>query len=67
MEKCDGRLVIENKKKKLMIEELVKSGYDSDPLKAWKLQIDKESALVSLKFYFFFTEKENCSLLFSMV
>lgn len=30
-----------------MIDELVKSGYDSDPVKAWKINIDRESALVS--------------------
>ncbi|KAK6644205.1 DNA topoisomerase 2 [Polyplax serrata] len=45
VEKCDGKLVIENKKKKVMIEELVKSGYDSDPVKAWKVNTDKETAL----------------------
>lgn len=47
VEKCDGKLVIENKKKKVMIEELVKSGYDSDPVKVWKVNTDKETALVS--------------------
>ena len=36
LEKCDGTLKIENKKKKIMIEELVRRGYDSDPIKAWK-------------------------------
>merc|ERR1712066_365124 len=36
LEKCDGTLKIENKKKKIMIEELSRRGYDSDPLKAWK-------------------------------
>ena len=36
IEKCDGTLKIENKKKKIMIEELSRRGYDSDPLKAWK-------------------------------
>lgn len=36
LEKCDGTLKVENKKKKVMIEELVKRGYDSDPIKAWK-------------------------------
>ena len=36
LEKCDGSLKIENKKKKLMIEELARKGFDSDPLKAWK-------------------------------
>ena len=36
LEKCDGTLKIENKKKKLMIEELQRKGFDSDPLKAWE-------------------------------
>jgi len=36
LEKCDGSLKIENKKKKIMIEELVRKGYDSDPIKAFK-------------------------------
>ena len=36
LEKCDGTLKIENKKKKLMVEELSRKGYDSDPIKAWK-------------------------------
>ncbi|XP_064095039.1 DNA topoisomerase 2-alpha-like isoform X2 [Macrobrachium nipponense] len=38
LEKCDGRLVVENKKKASMIEELQRKGYDSDPVKAWKKQ-----------------------------
>lgn len=45
IEKCDGILTIENKKKKAMIEELVQRGYDSDPVKAWKIQLDRESLL----------------------
>jgi hypothetical protein len=36
MEKCDNTLVIENKKKRVMIEEMVTRKYDSDPVKAWK-------------------------------
>ena len=36
LEKCDGTLKIENKKKKLMVDELSRRGYDSDPIKAWK-------------------------------
>lgn len=36
VEKCDGRLVIENKKKTLMIEELKKAKYDPDPMAKWK-------------------------------
>jgi len=42
-EKCDGTLVIENKKKKAMIEELVTKGYESDPIKAWKKAHEKKS------------------------
>ena len=45
VEKCDGRLVIENKKKKDMIDELVRKNYDSDPVKAWKRAQDKDAAL----------------------
>ncbi|XP_075224764.1 DNA topoisomerase 2 isoform X2 [Lycorma delicatula] len=44
-EKCDHVLVIENKKKKDMIAELVRRNYDSDPVKAWKLQQDREAML----------------------
>jgi len=36
LEKCDGTIKIENKKKKLMIEELSRRGFHSDPIKAWK-------------------------------
>ncbi|XP_045623508.1 DNA topoisomerase 2-alpha isoform X1 [Procambarus clarkii] len=45
MEKCDGRLVIENKKKLDMIAELQRKGYDSDPVKAWKKVQDREAAM----------------------
>lgn len=36
IEKCDGSLVVENKKKKKIIEELVRRNYDPDPVKKWK-------------------------------
>merc|ERR1712142_1257062 len=39
LEKCDGSLKIENKKKKIMIDELVRRGYDSDTIKAWKKSV----------------------------
>jgi len=39
LEKCDGTLKIENKKKQVMIEELTRRGYDSDPIKAWKKSV----------------------------
>lgn len=52
LEKCDGSLVIENKKKKDMIAELQRKGYDSDPVKAWKKLQDLEAALVSTANYF---------------
>lgn len=45
LEKCDGSLVIENKKKKDMIAELQRKGYDSDPVKAWKKVQDLQAAL----------------------
>ena len=36
LEKCDGSLVVENKKKKIMVDELQRKGFDSDPVKKWK-------------------------------
>jgi DNA topoisomerase-2 len=36
VEKCNGKLVIENKKKVALIQELVDKKYDSDPVKKWK-------------------------------
>lgn len=50
VEKCDGDLRIENRKKSEMVKELVRRGYNSDPVKAWKLIQDRESVLV---IYFF--------------
>lgn len=47
LEKCDGDLRIENRKKKEMIDELIRRGYPSDPVKAWRYKVDKEGALVS--------------------
>merc|ERR1712241_575240 len=41
LEKCDGTLKVENKKKKLMVEELARKGYDSDPVKAWQKNSEK--------------------------
>ena len=43
LEKCDGTVKIENKKKQVMIDELTRRGYDSDPVKAWKkTQVDRD-------------------------
>ncbi|KAF5292892.1 hypothetical protein FQR65_LT11144 [Abscondita terminalis] len=39
LEKCSGALVIENKKRVAMIEELVKKQYDPDPVQEWKIRI----------------------------
>ncbi len=36
LEKCDGTLTVENKRKKAMIDELQRKGFDSDPVKRWK-------------------------------
>ncbi|XP_025075601.1 DNA topoisomerase 2 isoform X2 [Pogonomyrmex barbatus] len=45
LEKCDGDLVIENKKKKDMIAELIRRNYDSDPVVVWKLTQNREQVL----------------------
>merc|ERR1711874_817371 len=45
LEKCDGKLVIENKKKKDIVSELVKKGYDPDPVKTWTKVMNREKAL----------------------
>ncbi|XP_018431523.1 PREDICTED: DNA topoisomerase 2-alpha [Nanorana parkeri] len=44
LEKIEGKLVIENKPKKELIQMLVQRGYDSDPVKAWKQTQEKEEA-----------------------
>ena len=49
LEKCDGTLKIENKKKKLMIDELARRGYDSDPVTAWKKTQVKSQRTFRLK------------------
>ena len=45
LEKCDGTIVIENKKKKDMIAELISREYESDPVLAWKLSQSREEVL----------------------
>ncbi|XP_011051351.1 PREDICTED: DNA topoisomerase 2 isoform X1 [Acromyrmex echinatior] len=45
LEKCDSTLVIENKKKKDMIAELVRRNYESDPVVSWKLSQNREQVL----------------------
>ncbi|XP_077108524.1 DNA topoisomerase 2-alpha [Ranitomeya variabilis] len=44
LEKIEGKIVIENKPKKELIQMLVQRGYDSDPIKAWKRTQEKEEA-----------------------
>mgnify|MGYP005985027579 FL=1 len=36
MEKCNHTLVVENKKRKIIVEELLNKGYAPDPVKEWK-------------------------------
>lgn len=36
MEKCSGALTVENKRRKAIIDELLKRGYVPDPVKEWK-------------------------------
>lgn len=43
-EKCDRTLVVENKKRKVMIDELIKRGYEADPVKEWKRRIKADDA-----------------------
>ncbi|XP_063239277.1 DNA topoisomerase 2 isoform X2 [Bacillus rossius redtenbacheri] len=45
LEKCSGELVVENKKRKVMMDELKKRGYEEDPVYQWKMKQDKEAAL----------------------
>lgn len=42
VEKCDRTLVVENKKRKVMIDELIKRGYRPDPVKEWKRNVAKD-------------------------
>ncbi|XP_044152545.1 DNA topoisomerase 2-alpha [Bufo gargarizans] len=44
LEKIEGKVVIENKPKKELIQILVQRGYDSDPVKTWKQTQEKEEA-----------------------
>ncbi|XP_055923521.1 DNA topoisomerase 2 [Eupeodes corollae] len=39
VEKCDRTIVVENKKRKVMIDELIKRGYRPDPVKEWQERI----------------------------
>lgn len=39
LEKCNNTLVVENKKRKTMIDELIKRGYKADPVKEWRQKI----------------------------
>lgn len=42
LEKCERTLVVENKKRKVMIDELIKRGYRPDPIKEWQQRIKME-------------------------
>lgn len=42
LEKCNNTLVVENKKRKTMIEELIRRGYKPDPVKEWRKKISME-------------------------
>lgn len=47
LEKCNGDLVVENKKRKTIIDDLLKVGYLPDPVKEWKERqaIDEDAPL----------------------
>lgn len=42
LEKCERTLVVENKKRKVMIDELIKRGYRPDPVKEWQQRINQQ-------------------------
>lgn len=42
MEKCSGELVVENKKRKTIVDELLRRGYAPDPVKEWKKAMQEE-------------------------
>lgn len=41
-EKCSGELVVENKKRKTIVDELLRKGYLPDPVKDWKARVQSE-------------------------
>lgn len=43
LEKCNKTLVVENKKRKVIVDELIQRGYDPDPIQAWKDKIKADS------------------------
>ncbi|NP_001037009.1 DNA topoisomerase 2 [Bombyx mori] len=49
LKKCDKGLVIENKKRKAMVEELIKRGYAPDPIADWKKRASKIQGLTALE------------------
>ncbi|XP_041986182.1 DNA topoisomerase 2 [Aricia agestis] len=49
VEKCDKGLVVENKKRKAMVEELIKRGYAPDPIAEWKKKASKMQGLSALE------------------
>ncbi|CAG9855568.1 unnamed protein product [Phyllotreta striolata] len=42
LEKCSGELVVENKKRKIIVDELIKRGYPADPVMEWKKRAKTE-------------------------
>nr|XP_022901455.1 DNA topoisomerase 2 [Onthophagus taurus] len=42
MEKCSGELVVENKKRKTIVDELIRRNYSPDPVKEWKKRMTDE-------------------------
>lgn len=42
MEKCSGELTVENKKRKTIVEELLRRGYAPDPVKEWKKRCEDD-------------------------
>ncbi|XP_061378128.1 DNA topoisomerase 2 [Danaus plexippus] len=49
LEKCDKGLVVENKKRKVLVEELIKRGYAPDPIADWKKRASKMQGLTAVE------------------
>lgn len=43
VEKCSGKITVENKEKNIIIEELQNTGYPPDPVKVWKENVAREN------------------------
>jgi DNA topoisomerase-2 len=60
-EKCDGDLVVENKRRAAMIRELAQRGYDSDPVAAWRKLYDKQAGFFFVSLFDSISNHVECT------